>query len=280
MSAKDFSWAIPLMRAGYAGRGIVYLAIAGISLWAIWSGGSAQGTSSTFARLEHSGWGIAVLLLIALGMVCYAAWRMLDATYDLEDYGNDAKGFVARGGQITTGLIHGAIGLAALATVLAGSVTGDGESAIATATRWVKSLPAGIWLVGIAGALTISAGLYYAAKAWNESYRDHVIGNEVTARWNWVLKAGVLSQAVIVTIIGGFLFYAAMTADPNQAGGLGQAFGWLRDKAYGQILVVLVCLGLIAFAVFCFMNARYRIVPRATAGDVGVTSLKQKLRTA
>ncbi len=42
MSQHDLSWSIPVMRAGYAGRGLVYLAVAGFSLYAVWRGGQAQ----------------------------------------------------------------------------------------------------------------------------------------------------------------------------------------------------------------------------------------------
>ena len=48
----DYSWAIPVMRAGYAGLGVTYLAVAGLSLWAIWRGGEAQGTSSVMETLS------------------------------------------------------------------------------------------------------------------------------------------------------------------------------------------------------------------------------------
>ena len=101
--ARDLEWTAPVMRVGYAGRGFVYLAIAGLSLWAIWRGGQAQGTKTALATLERSGWGKAVLAAIALGLVAYALWRALDAWIDLEAYGTDGKGLVARAGMIVTG---------------------------------------------------------------------------------------------------------------------------------------------------------------------------------
>ena len=33
--ARDLEWTAPVMRVGYAGRGFVYPAVAGLSLWAI-----------------------------------------------------------------------------------------------------------------------------------------------------------------------------------------------------------------------------------------------------
>ena len=66
-SARGFAWAVPLMRAGYAGRGLVYLLVGGASLWSIWHGGSAEGTGEAMGRLQGA-LGTAILLLITLGM--------------------------------------------------------------------------------------------------------------------------------------------------------------------------------------------------------------------
>ncbi|MCG6112733.1 MAG: DUF1206 domain-containing protein, partial [Paracoccus sp.] len=48
MTDSRLGWAVPLMRVGYAGKGLVYLAVAGVSLRSIWRGGEAQDTSSAF----------------------------------------------------------------------------------------------------------------------------------------------------------------------------------------------------------------------------------------
>ncbi|WP_306119857.1 MULTISPECIES: DUF1206 domain-containing protein [unclassified Roseitalea] len=277
MGKRDLSWAVPMMRSGYAGRGLVYVAVAGLSLWAIWRGGQAEGTSSAFRTLETSTWGVVVLSLIGAGLLAYALWRVTCAIYDLEAYGSDGKGLVARAGQVTTGVVHGAIGVGAITIVLAaGGGTGN-RSSIVQAVGWLMSLPAGIWLVGVAGLLTIGSGIYYYLKAWNQKYLSFLRANEFTLRWNTVLRAGVVAQATVVTIIGAFIVYAALRANPAQAGGLGQTFSWLKQQPYGQALVIAICLGLLAFALFCFVNARYRIVPR-TVSDDRIETLARRLK--
>ncbi len=261
--ARDLGWAMPVMRAGYAGRGLVYLAVAGFSLWAIWRGGQAQGTGSALEALERSPWGKVALALIALGLVAYAAWRAIDAWLDLEDYGTDAKGLVARAGMIVTGLVHLALAVAAVTVLFtAGGSGSDGGSSIARFTGEVMSWPAGRWIVGIAGLLTIGAGIYYAVKAWKASYREHLHANPATRRLNPVLRAGVAAQAVIVGVVGGFLVVAAWRANPGEAGGVGEVFDWLAARPFGNLLVILLCAGLLGFALFLFVNAAYRIVPK------------------
>ena len=277
MSQNDFSWAIKLMRAGYSGRGLTYLVIAGISLSAIWQGGQAEGTQTVFQILETTTWGSVALFLIFLGLMAYAVWRVICAIYDLEDYGTDGEGFIARGGQVTTGVVHGALGIAAFLLLFTASSGGD-QSGVARAAATVMQWPAGRWIVGVAGLCTIGAGIYYLHKAWSEAYREHLLGNEFTLNWNWVLKAGVLAQGVIVAIIGVFILYAGITADPNEASGLGGVWEFLAGQPFGQFLVVLICLGLLGFAVFCFVNAAYRIVPKATEKDLTTLAAEMKAR--
>ncbi|MGR3760010.1 DUF1206 domain-containing protein [Roseobacteraceae bacterium NS-SX3] len=270
----DFAWAVPIMRAGYAGRGLVYLLVAGVSLWSIWQGGEAEGTQEAMGRLS-GGWGTAVVVLIALGMFAYAVWRAVDSFWDLEAYGSGIKGLIARAGMLTTGLVHLGIGLLAVA-VLAGR--GGGAEGSTSLLDRIFAAPAGQFAVGVAGVLTIAAGGYYLYKAWKESYRDHLKGNPVTLHMNTALKAGVAAHGVVIGIVGVLIVQAALSASDEKAGGLGSAFEWLQTKAYGQALVAALCVGLLGFALFCFVNAAYRIVPRAD--DRGTESLKDMLQSS
>lgn len=259
------------MRAGYAGRGIVYLVIAGFSLWAIWRGGEAQGTGSALEALESSGWGVVVLVLIAIGMLAYAIWRAIDAWFDLEEYGTDGKGLIARSGMVVTGLVHLGIGIAALSVLFASG--GSGSEDGSTIARWTSAVmewPAGRWIVGLGGVATIGAGIYYLHKAWKKTYHEKLYGNDVTRRFDPVLRAGVAAQGIIVLIVGGFFLTAALRYDPNAAGGMGEVFDWLASQPFGNVIVVAICLGLLGFALFLFVNAGYRIIPKI-ADDKSVT---------
>lgn len=269
MSNRDLGWSVPVMRAGYAGRGIVYLVVAGFSLYAIWLGGEAKGTSGALAQLETTTWGGVVLLAICVGMVAYALWRILDSIYDLEHEGSDAKGMLARVGMVVTGLLHLAVGL--LAFLLLFTARGDsggqgGGSTIADVMGRIMEWPFGYILVAAIGAVTIGAGVYYIVKAVRQTYREKLYANDFTRRFNPFLRFGVAAQGVVVTIIGGLILWAGLTTNARKAGGMGESFGWLSEQVYGQLLVTGICIGLLGFAVFLFVNAAYRIVP-AVAGD-------------
>ncbi|WOI57008.1 DUF1206 domain-containing protein [Palleronia sp. LCG004] len=264
MSTKsDFGWAIPIMRAGYAGRALVYLVVAGFSLWAVSRGGEAQGTTSAFKSLESTAGGNVVLVAIFLGMVSYAVWRIIDSIFDLEDYGTDGEGMVARAGMIVTGLIHLGIGFAAVTLIFAGGGGEGDQSAISKGVTTVLGWPGGRWIVGAVGLITIGSALYYLKKAWKREYRKVLMGNPVTRNFDPALRGGVASQGFVVGVIGCLIVYAAVTFSGDQAGGMGEAFDWLRGQPYGRVLVGLLCAGLLGFALFCAVNAAYRIVPKA-----------------
>jgi hypothetical protein len=269
---SDYKWAIPLMRAGYAGRGVTYLAVAGLSLWALWAGGQAEGTQEALATLSESAWGVVTLWVIAIGLLAYTIWRGIDATEDLEDYGRDAKGLISRAGMVVTGLIHGALAAAALSLALgrgSGSDSGGGQGGggVSSVTGRVLEWPGGAWIVGFAALCTIGAGIYYVIKGWKAKYREKLVANHFTQNYDWALRFGVIAQGVVITIIGGFLAAAALRGSEAEAGGVGKAFDWVAGLPGGSILIVLLCLGLLGFAFFCFVNAAYRIVPRVKGSD-------------
>ncbi len=269
----DFAWAVPVMRTGYGGRGLVYLVVAGVSLWSLFHGGSAEGTKQVLEKLS-SGWGAVVLVAIALGMAAYAIWRVVDALWDLEAYGDDIKGWFARIGLVVSGLVHLGIGGIAVTALVARA---SGDSGTSKLVSTILSAPMGRIALGVIGLIVIGAGGYYLYKGITKAYLKHLQANEVTRRANIVLQAGLVAQGVVIAIMGALIVYAAYSYDPSSAGGLGKVFDWLRGHPFGQVLTGAICVGLLGFAVFCFVNAIYRIVPRAS--DPDIETLKQSLES-
>ncbi|TGN62362.1 DUF1206 domain-containing protein [Paracoccus liaowanqingii] len=273
MTKSKLGWAIPLMRAGYTGKGLVYLAVAGISLYSIWRGGQAQDTSSALGWLETTWGGGSILFVILLGMVAYALWRVLDAAYDLEDYGSEAKGIVARLGMLVTGGIHLGIGVV-IFTLLFGGGSSEEGSSIPRYVGMVMGWPGGRWIIGLAALLIVGAGAHYMRQGWTNEYRKHLQASRFTTRWNPILKAGLIAHGVVVGVVGLLFLFAAWRANPQEAGGTGEAFSWLSGQVYGQMLVIGICVGLLGFAVFCFVNAAYRIVPKVSGPDIQTLAAK------
>ena len=61
---------------------------------------------------------------------------------------------------------------------------------------------------------------------------------------------------------------AGISANPEHAAGLGEALRILETQAYGRVLLALAGAGLVGFAVYCFVMARYRIVPKLSGNTL------------
>jgi uncharacterized membrane protein YidH (DUF202 family) len=269
MPNPDLSWSVPVMRIGYAGRGLVYLVVAGFSLYAIWRGGQAQGTQSALADLENTTGGGIVLVLIFIGMLAYAAWRVIDAIWDLDDHGTEAKGIAARIAIAVTGLIHLSIAGAAFSLLFAGGGSeGSDGSTLRSTLSAVMEWPGGRFVVAALGLVVLGAAGAYAMKGWKETYRRHLVANHFTTHWNGALRAGLFAHGAVIAIVGGLILYAAWWANAGAAGGMQDAFSWLTRQPYGQVLVAAICVGLVGFALFCFVNAAFRVVPKVAGGSI------------
>ena len=274
MSEKAPAWVVPVMRAGYFARALVYTVVGGLALTAAIRGGEAEGTTDALADLQGRAWGMPLLWLIAVGLWAYMVWRLIDAAMDLEDYGTEAKGIVARTGLVVTGLIHGAIGVSVAGLALRG---GDGGGA-QSATAKLMEMPYGAWLVGGAGLATIGAGIYYGYKGIAEKYKEHIRVTPTARKLDPVLKFGCIAQGVVIGIIGVLICYAALTADPAQAGGVGEALGQIRAAPFGRILLGVVAVGLVAFALENAVEGLYRVIPRRAGSDVMTLARRAKLK--
>ncbi|WP_280322677.1 DUF1206 domain-containing protein [Sulfitobacter faviae] len=82
------------------------------------------------------------------------------------------------------------------------------------------------------------------------------------------MKIGLVIYGGILALVAFSLGYAALTANPEQAGGLGEALQDLRGMAFGRFLLGGAGLGLIGFAVYNFVEAGYRVVPKFSDPDI------------
>ncbi|WP_299613876.1 DUF1206 domain-containing protein [uncultured Tateyamaria sp.] len=253
-----------IMRAGYGARGVIYVIVGTLAVFAAFGQGQAQGTSGALATLQNEPMGLTALWAIAIGLWAYMIWRLTAATLDLEDHGTDAKGAFARTGQATTGLIHGAIGLSVAGLALGGGSGGGAEDW----TAHVMQMPMGRALVGLAAILFIGAGAYYAKKGLTGDYKEHLRTAPFTRKVDPVLTFGLVVHGAIIVLVGVSLGFAALNASPDQAGGIGQALDTLRGVAWGRFVLAGAGLGLISFAIYNFVEAAYRVVPRVTGQDV------------
>ncbi len=131
-------------------------------------------------------------------------------------------------------------------------------------TARVLDWPAGSWLVQSAGLVAIGAGLYIGWRGLSGKFRKRLKSLEMApAERVWVRGVGTVgnvARMLIALMIGVFLITAARHHDPNQAVGIDGALKRLAEQPYGPPLLVVVAIGLAAYGVYSFAEARYRRV--------------------
>lgn len=255
-------WIARLARVGYAAKAVLYATIGVLAARA--AVGAAGGTTDTrgaMATVLEAPFGRVLLLVIALGLVGYAAWRILEAIADPERRGRDPTGLALRAGYLARGAIH--LGLAYSAVRLA---TGQQSSSVGSGQRTREaastalSLTGGTWLVWIVAAAVGGYGVYQLYRAARAKLSEELDSGDASAevgRWVIVVsRFGIAARGVVFIAIGYLLTQAATRHDPERAGGIRDALGTLA--ALGRWPFAGIALGLVAYGAYELLNARYR----------------------
>jgi Domain of Unknown Function (DUF1206) len=258
-------WIEVLGRVGLVAKGVSYALVGYLALrLALGTGGGATSRQGALATIATHGWGQTLLILLALGFAAYALWRFAETIWPEGDDDGLWKRTGERAGTFGRGLIYAGLTYSAL-KIAFGSGAGESQNAKAhRATAEALSWDYGTWIVGIAGACVLGAGIYNAyrgaTKRFTKRWNVRAIGQ--TAR-QWGERAGVvglLARGVVFGLIGVFVIKAAVDYDPKDAIGLDGALQKLANQTYGEWLLGLTAAGLVAYAVFCFAESRYRRV--------------------
>lgn len=256
------SWIETLARVGYASRGVLYIIIGSLAFaLALGSGGGTTGSRGALQTIANQPLGTAALVVIALGLAGYALWRISQALTNPEHLESDLKGVIRRVGYAIRAVIYGALAVAAIRMAI-GDSSGSSSGQEDSWTARIMDLPAGRWLVGLAGAIVIAYGIHRLIQAWRADVSKHMRLAEVsreTSRWIiHVSRFGTAARGVVFVIIGWFFVQAAVQYDPSEAGGVAEALDALARESYGPLLLGIVALGLVAFGVHSLLQARYR----------------------
>ena len=251
-----------LGRAGYAAKGTVYVVMGLVAAQAI-IGKRQQSTDAEGAmRMIGNGpIGVVALVLIAVGLFGYMAWRLVAAVTDAENKGDQPTALVVRAAQAGRGLLYGALGVHAV-QLLRNQAGSDGSSAQDWSAKLLQ-LPLGPWLVGAAAAGVFGYALYQMYRAASEErVRKHLnLRSASPNQRTWIVRLGRFgtgARAVVFTIIAWLLFRAALESDASEAGRIEESLPVLSGTEYGPWVLGAIGLGLASYGVYQLATARYR----------------------
>jgi len=259
---------VVLARLGYAVKGILYIIIGILAiLLAVGHGGSATDQRGAIGAIAALPFGRVLLIVMAIGLFGFGLWSIFQGVLDTDGQGTKAKGILARIGYAVVGIAYIVLGYGAL-RVLTG--TGNaGKSTTSSTQDWTAILlkqPFGQALVVIVGLVVLAVALYLYIRAYKAQFQARLnLGQLRGSSRKAIVNLGRLGYAalgVVFTIIGIFLIVAALQHNASKAVGLDGALRNLIHQPFGPVLLFIVALGLIAYGLYSFAEARYRRIGR------------------
>jgi hypothetical protein len=258
-------WVERAGRIGLVAKGVSYALIGVLAIQIpLGQGGQAADRQGALRQLASESWGPAVLIALAVGFACYAVWRVIEAVIDRQHEGRDAKGLAKRARSLGRGVLYAASAVLALALVRSGSSgaggggTGDEKQETARVLDW----PAGRWIVLAVALGFLADGLYNVYRGVTAKFRERLKTGEMDqATERAAVASGVVghvARGVVFALVGVFLAKAAIEYDPSEAIGIDGALLKLAQHDQGPLLLGAVAAGLIAYALYCLVEARYR----------------------
>lgn len=258
-------------RVGFGARGFVYVSVGALTLLGVFGIGDAVGTGGALAWLVTRPFGRVWLLLVIAGLAAFVMWRLMQSIFDADHEGKDREGLMTRMGQLFSGLGYSAMAFGASRLLFdkPEDAHTDGVTASRETAETVMSLPWGNWLLAAGGLVIIGIGIANVTRAWREDFTEHLACSESLcrkvaplARWGYVSRGlAYLPLGVIVALAG-------LNARPSDVTSLGAALETVERHPAGPWALTAMAVGLIAFGVFSFIEARWRRIrpPREVLG--------------
>ncbi len=263
--AAESTWVDRLARFGLTAKGLSY-GLVGVlaAALAVGQGGKAASREGALEVVADESYGVFLVVALAFGFAAYGLWRLVQAIFDRDDEGAGPKGIAKRVGYLGRAVLYGVLTWTTL-ELLDGTGDKDSQTGEARkATAQVLDWPAGRWLVGVAGLILIGVGIFNAYRAFTQKFEENWRSGEMSkAERTWAARLssiGLLARFVVFVLIGAFFVKAAYEYDPEEAIGLDGALRKAAEASYGAVLLGIVAVGLLCYALFCFVEARYRRV--------------------
>ncbi len=267
-NAASSRWMTMLARLGYGAKGVVYLIIGWLAVQvAIGAGGKTTDQRGALQVISEQPFGKFLLALVIIGLIGFAIWCFLQAWFDTEGKGNNIRGIIGRLGYAITGISYAILAFGAFQLVTrtgTGSATKSTTSSTQDVTAQLLNHSWGVVAVVILGLIVIGVALYMFAKAYTAKFQKRLLLTGLSAQLRrgviFLGRFGYAALGVVFSIIGIFLIVAAVQHNPHEAKGLDTALQTLVQQPFGPLLLGIVALGLIAYGVYSFVEARYRMV--------------------
>lgn len=251
---------IVLARGGYAARGMLYLVIGVFALLAAQDSTKPKDSHKSLEALLSQPFGYFLVGLVVAGLLAFAAWRVLQATRDVDHHGKDLKGLIIRAGLFAGGLVNGALAFFALGLLMSGM--GSSGNSGGQTTDWLAHLLS--WkhsnvLVYLVALIPLGVGIAHIIKGWKASFEKYFEADEDVMRYvRPVSRFGLIARGVVFIEIAMLLAVSGSAYQAMNPPGMKEALDALQNLPAGWLILMVMAFGLIAFSVYSFSEAFWR----------------------
>ena len=251
-----------LARAGFVCYGIIHLLFAWVAFQVAFGDSSQEGDQTgAMQKLATQPLGKVLLVVIVIGMVALALWQGLEAAIGE----SGVRSTRAKFERVVNG-VRAVVYLWLAWTayqVVQGASSSQAQGSKNATSQLMNSAGGRIW-VGLLGLVVVGVGIgliwYGLKKKFEERLNTERMSFRVRRTVRRLGMAGYTAKGIAYGIAGILLVVAAAKYDANKASGLDGALKALASQAFGPWLLSLVAIGIAAFGIYCFFQARYRRV--------------------
>ncbi|WP_433289278.1 DUF1206 domain-containing protein [Pseudonocardia sp. CA-142604] len=248
-------------RLGIGAYGVTHILIAVLALQvAFGNRGERADQTGAFQDLAQQPFGRVLLWVVVIGFVAVVLWRLEQAiwgfTYE-SDRTKKLRNRVTSAGNAVVFAVLAA--LAAMTAAGSGGGGGGGQGA----TAGVLGLPGGQLIVGAVGIGIVVVGAVKIVEGGQKKFLEDMSLPASTAQRATVERTGQVgsvAKGITIALIGVLVVIAAVRFRPEEASGLDVALKTLAAQPFGPYLLAVIAIGLAAYGVFCFFDARYHRV--------------------
>lgn len=247
-----------LARFGILIKGVVYALIGLLSALAAFNlGGEKSGSKNVLYFIAEQPFGKILLVVIAAGLIGYAFWRIYQAIIDHEKEGDSTSGFVKRAGYFISGLFYGVLAYSAVQIIL--NIQNESSNSTYSLNE-VLQKSYGPYLVGLIAFLLLGKAAYQFYQGYTQKFLDKLDTSALSEKQKGFIKKsgliGFFSRGIVIMLIAYSLFKMVFNFGASSAG-KAEAFEMLQNE-FGSLIMGVVAIGLLGYAFFMFVQAKYR----------------------
>jgi Domain of Unknown Function (DUF1206) len=218
-------------------------------------GGGEADHGEAMEQIARAPMGVLLLWLIVVGLAGLAVWQIAEAILERNPDTKMKWGYRAK--YIGTAVVYLGIAFTALEYALGGR--SDSSQSSQSFSARLMATPGGVVILVLFGLLVAGIGIAFLVRGFTRAFKKHLdlppdpLGKGIVTFG----VIGYVAKGVAISVTGVLFVGAALTHDPQAAGGLDSAVRTLAGLPFGPIILWIVGIGLILYGLFCFARARY-----------------------